>query len=292
MSLLFNHNLLFKDAWTRVLGAIILAIRATTVSAEIKLEYLDTLETRFGTFSVVEIPDGYGRAITFNDNPLHVEALAYSSLSGMWSFDGADHVWVLADIFDGGNGCTTGATVIRVDSDGAKVIGTTQSCEGLLQEVQLSENEIQLKYFTDALRTEFTWYHFNKNEMSETKGIQPFASDQSAGSGGDATRWIGSHPRSALQDPTERRRFLSIMPEEEIRKLAASTTVANTAKQEGDWVYGKGCRPHRCNEEWGAWAIRISDGQPAAMLHSDDGSATFYGSDGIEELKVWVESQK
>lgn len=260
--------------------------------AEVDLELLYSLNTRFGQFAVVEIPDGYGRAITFNDNPLPVEALAYSSLSGMWSFDGADHVWVLADIFDGGNGCTTGATVIRVDSDGAKVIGATPPCEGLLQEVQLTENEIQLKYFTDALRTEFTWYHFNENEMSETKGKVTFASEQAAGSGDEVTRWIGSHPLTVLQEPAERIRFLSIMPEEELRKLGASMAVANAVEQDGDMIFGKGCRPHLCTHEWGAWGIRISDGQPAALLHSDDGSVTFYGSDGIEELKVWVEGQK
>ena len=283
---------MLKDVCTRVLGAIILAICATTVSAEIKLEYLDTLKTRFGTFSIIEELDGYSKTIAFNGNPLPVESVEYPNFSGMWSFKGADHVWVLAILSYGGNGCTTGATVIRVDSDGAKVIGTTQSCEGLLQELQLTENEIQLKYFTDALRTEFTWYHFNENEMSETKGKVTFASEQAAGSGDEVTRWIGSYPLTVLQDPTERRRFLSIMPEEELRKLGASMDVANAVEQDGDMIFGAGCRPHLCIYEWGAWAIRISDGQPAAMLHSDDGSVTFYGSDGIEELKVWVESQK
>ena len=291
MSLLFNHNLLLKDFCTRVLGAITLAVLATTVSAEIQLEYLKTLDTRFGTLSVVDGVDEFDKSIAFNGIPLPIEPVRYPSFSGMWSFDGADHVWVLADLNDGAQGCTTGATVIRVDNNSAKVIGTTPPCEGRIQELRLSENEIHLKYFTDALKAEVSWYHFNENGMTETRGSLPFASDQSAGSGGDVTRWIGSHPLSVLQDPMERKRFLSIMPEEEIRELASSTTVANTAKQEGDWVYGKGCTPHLCTHEWGAWGIRISDGQPAALFHSDDGSVRFYGGEGIKELKAWVESQ-
>lgn len=291
MSLLFNQNFLLKNVWPRMLGAIILAFWATTVSAEIKLERLNTLKTRYGTFSIIEEPDGYSKSIAFNGKPLPVEPVQYPSFSGMWSLDGTDHAWVLAALHDGAQGCTTGATVIRVDSDGAKVIGTTWPCEGLLQDVQLSENEIQLKYFTDSLRTEFTWYHFNENEMSETKGTVAFASEQAAGSGHEVTRWIGSHPQKILQEQAERRRFLSIMPEEEIRKLAASIAVANTAKQLGDWVYGRGCRPHLCDVEWGAFGIRISDGRPVSIIHNSD-ETRHYGEEGNEQLLEWVESEK
>ena len=281
--------MLTKELFT---GVILLVLWAGTGSAEVELGYYDALETRFGTFSTIEAPDGFNNNIAFNGTPLPVEPVKYPSFLGQWSFDGADHAWVLANLSDGGNTCTTGATVIRADSDGAKIIGNTPSCEGLLQDVQLSEDEIQLQYFTDALRTEFTWYHFNENEMSETRGSLPFASDQSAGPGDDVVRWIGSHPLTALQELTERRRFLSVMSEKEIRNLGGAMVVANTVKKEGDWIYGKGCRPHLCGYEWGAWGIRISDGQPVAMLHSGDGDTRYFGDEGIKELKAWVESQK
>ncbi len=246
--------------------------------AQVQLGDYQQFQTRFGQMQVTGTRGQGNQGLAFEGVSLPVEGNYSYSILGAWALEGSDADWVLTQAHHGGNMCGPGITVIRVSQGQVQVMGVTEGCEGQVFDLRVAGESLELDIYEDGLRQRFNTYRFTGEGMTVTPGAEPFSAETPAGTGGDATRWIGQHPSRIFQDAGERARFLTIMSEEQIRDLANRIGPANNVVQRGDWVLGAGCQAHNCNMAGGVWGIRISDGAAAAATLDQGAAPVTYGA--------------
>ncbi|WP_071672611.1 hypothetical protein [Nioella nitratireducens] len=275
---------------TRFLLALIFGL-ATALAAQAQVQLGDyaRFQTRYGALQVTGERGQGNQGLAFEGTALPVEDNYSYTILGAWALEGSDHDWVLAQSHHGGNMCGPGITVIHVSEGRVQVVGVTEGCEGQVSDLRVTQDALELDIFEDGLQQRFNTYRFTTEGMTVTPAAAPFSADDPAGSGADATRWIGQHPYRIFEDPTERARFLTIMTEEQIRDLASRIGPANNVVQRGDWVLGAGCQAHACNAAAGAWGIRISDGAVAAAIFDSGAAPVTYGAAASEPVFAgWI----
>ncbi len=78
--------------------------------------------------------------------------------------------------------------------------------------------------------------------------------------GSDVTRWVGTHPSLILDDPSERRRFGTFTPPEDLYELMRNTYVAGSGGAIDCVLVAWGCRPQSCPYTQGGIAIEVAMG--------------------------------
>jgi len=199
----------------------------------------------------------------------------YLSIIGAWGRAEEDFDWVIVTHYGGGNACDPPYHALRVADAGVTVSPPIGGCVWPLRDLRVEPGRIELDLPGRALDVELETFVWDGATLTRTPRMQPPA--PAAGSGAQVTRWIGSHPHSIFEDPSERARFAQILAPGLIDDLATSVSVANPVTQQGDWVIGQGCFPHRCNLQRGLWAIRIGDGATGAALLARDGPDRIFG---------------
>ncbi len=122
-------------------------------------------------------------------------------------------------------------------------------------------------------------FRFDGEGTEEIEVARDDSGAEIAGADADVTRWIGTHPARILDESSERRRFGSIMPPEDLHELVRNTYVAvpgDTRTVDGILV-AWGCRPHNCPYEQGGIAIEVPTGRPYAVTCSEEHGVRVFG---------------
>lgn len=151
-------------------------------------------------------------------------------------------------------------------------------CSGGILEMRVSSRAIELDIYTGEPDSHLT-LRYDGSGMEEIVVLRDDSGARIAGAGEDVTRWIGVHPFEILDDPTERRRFATIMEDAELYDLVRNTYVGSSA--ESRLVNGKlvawGCRSVACHDKAGAIAVEIATGRPYALIYDRDTGLKVYG---------------
>lgn len=274
----------------RFLSAALLALSASAASADVNFGNYNQFQTRFGAAAVVGEQNNQGLMVAGATLPVEPDFMW--EILGAYGLEAADHDWLLATHYHGGNGCGAGITVIRVAQGTVQVMGETGWCEGAVSELRVLPEAFELDIFADGMRQQFTTYRFSDAGMETADAALPFADPETLPTA-DPSQWVGQHPYRIFEDAGERARFLTIMTEDQIRDLADRIGPANNVIQRGDWVLGAGCMAHACNEAAGVWGIRISDGAPAAAIIAPwDVPLTFGAAANDQTFRNWVDEHQ
>ncbi|WP_416916519.1 MAG: hypothetical protein ACMUJJ_07515 [Roseicyclus sp.] len=249
-------------------------LAAPPARAEVAIGDHPALTTRHG---VIEVRGGFAQErLYWNGQIVPGLTDGFLAILGAWGRAEESFDWVILTHFPGGNACDPPFIVLQVSAMGLRRSPPIGGCIWPLLDLRVEPGRIALDLphrDLNVARETFTW---DGQTLTSSLTFQP-AAQVPAGPGPDVTRWIGTHPSRIFEDAGERARFAAILSPDQIQTLSTAVSVANTVTRSGDWVIGQGCFPHRCNLERGLWALRISDGAPAAAFLSRDGGARLFG---------------
>ncbi len=235
-------------------------------AAQVQLGSFDQFQTRFGTLA--KFDQGNSEVITFNGQQIALEGDYYYEILGAWGLADADHDWALVQGFHGGNMCGRGVTVLRISATGVTVMGELGTCTWQPHDIRVYHDAFEMDTWEDTFRVDYITYRFDATGASATRHEGAFAGAPMAGAGPDVTRWLGVHFGQIVEDAGERARFLSIMSQEELESLVVNIAVGGSFERQGDWLLAAGCMAHACNTNGAVVGIRISTGEPRAIIHS------------------------
>lgn len=153
-------------------------------------------------------------------------------------------------------------------------------CVGEILQMRVSPGAIELDVSNGEPHLSHVTLRYDGFEMEEIEVPRDDSLARIAGSGKDVTRWIGVHPSAILDDPTERRRFATIMAHAELYDLVRSTTHAYPAESRlaNGTLVAWGCSRAACHDMSGAIAIELATGRPYALIYNRDTGLKAYGS--------------
>ena len=155
----------------------------------------------------------------------------------------------------------------------------SETCSNGIIAMRVSHEQIELDVAMRRPDLTHVILRFDGQDLQEIEVPRDDSNAEIASAGPDVTRWVGRSPAVLLDDPSERRRFETIMRREELHELVRNTYLqVRETTLAGDVLITEGCRPHNCPVR-GAIAIKVSTGEPyAAMYDPEDGIRVFGGA--------------
>ncbi len=148
--------------------------------------------------------------------------------------------------------------------------------------MRVSSRAIELDVVPIPIRPDLSHVtlRYNGSEMEEIEVPRDDSRARIAGAGKDVTRWIGVHPARILDDPTERRRFATIMAPAELYDLVRSTRAAYPVESRlaNGVLVAWGCSHPSCHDMYGAITIELATGRPHALIYNREAGLKIYGS--------------
>ena len=178
------------------------------------------------------------------------------------------------------NTCLGRYQFVLVPSTGdASASNLSETCAFEIIAMRVSHQEIELDVALKRPDLAHLTLRFDGESLQEIEVPRDDSGAEIAAAGPDVTRWLGHCPADLLDDPSERRRFETIMHREELYELVSSTYVVLDSKLVGDFLVMEGCKPHECPDMKGVIAIEVSTGRPYAMIYRrEDGLRVFGGT--------------
>ncbi len=246
---------------------LLLAAPALAQNEEGRFPYLTSLVTRYGAFSVQgRYPD---QLVYFQGRPLPALQDAVVHLRGAFALAGEEQDWVVVSLGHGGNMCPLRFALIQVRPEGVRMTAPFAECGGAIRDLKLTPGKVELDVVTGDVAVDYERYVFDGERLTVAAVGKSEAGAAAAGAGAGVTRWAGGQVYDYFNDAGERLRLQRIMSRDEVFELQQVTSVPDGIFVEGDFLYGAGCQQHACNVARGAWAVRISDGQPFAVIRAD-----------------------
>ena len=146
--------------------------------------------------------------------------------------------------------------------------------------MRVSHRAIELDIRTLRPDLSHVTLRYDGSAMEEIEVPRDDSRARMAGAGPDVTRWIDAHQGDILDDPSERRRFSSIMPPAALYELVRNTglgVAGNSGLVDGVLI-ARGCRPHICPDFVGAIAIELATGRPYALIYNREKGLKVYGA--------------
>ena len=155
----------------------------------------------------------------------------------------------------------------------------SETCSNGIIAMRVSHEQIELDVAMRRPDLAHVTLRFDGQDLQEIEVPRDDSSAEIASAGPDVTRWVGRSPAALLDDPSERRRFETIMRREELHELVRNTYLhVRETTLVGDILITEGCRPHNCPVR-GVIAIKVSTGEPYAMIYDpEDGIRVFGGA--------------
>ena len=179
------------------------------------------------------------------------------------------------------NYCGGGYQFVLVPETGwERASKPSMGCFGRILRMRVSPVAIELDVYNGEPHLSHVTLRYDGSQMEQIDVPRDDSGARIAGAGKDVTRWIGVHPSAVLDDPTERRRFATIMADAELYDLVRNTKVANRAESrlaDGTLV-ARGCRRSACPDMSGAIAIELATGRPYALIFNRDTGLKAFGS--------------
>lgn len=153
----------------------------------------------------------------------------------------------------------------------------SETCSNEIIAMRVSHDEIELDVALRRPDLTHVTLRFDGSALQETEILRDDSNAEIAGAGPDVTRWVGRSPAALLDDPSERRRFETIMRREELHELVGNTYLyTRETRLVGDILITEGCRPHNCPVR-GVIAIEVSTGRPYAMIYDPEDDLRVFG---------------
>lgn len=257
----------------RLLLAILITLPLPS-AAQMAMGEFDRFGTRFGEAQV--IGGEFDQMLAFNGQTFPEIGGPQVAILGGIGIEGEAYDWLLIRRTTGGNGCFPVHSIARVSGQGVVTSPPFGHCVADPIEVRALSGAVEVDMSHPDVTIELQTFRFDGVTLSDEQTVAQIT-QAPAGARPDVLRWIETHPFEIFDDPSERARFQTIMPRNEVSALANHVSVANGTFQRGDWVIGQGCLPHQCNSARGVWGLRISDGAAGAVILGPNGYEAAYG---------------
>ena len=260
----------------RIFAALLGVLTALPMAAQADLPRgsYEFADLPIGRLEVVG-PSG-ARRLLWNGAPTGVENWMVE-INGVYTEPGSDHFFVLLHSHHGGNGCFGAQMMLRIGPDGVRRTDIFGTC-GAIHDLRLSGGVFEMDQNDARLYVSHITFSYDGVTLTEREVAAPPPVDQGLGGGADVTRWLGTHPTRALNDPGEQARFLRIMDMATLDDLRIHVSVANEVERRGNWLFGAGCFPHVCNTSSGFWGLNVVTGAPVAMMFDDAAPSGIFGA--------------
>jgi len=237
-----------------------------------------------GSYEFADLPIGRlevvgergDRRLLWNGAPTGVENWMVE-INGVYTEPGSQYYFVLLNSHHGGNGCFGSQMMMRIGPDGVRRTEIFGTC-GAILDLRLSGGVFRMDQRDARLYVAHITFSYDGVSLTEQEVAAPAPVDTGLAGGGDVTRWLGTHPTEALNDPAEQGRFLRIMDMATLDELRRHVSVANEVEQRGNWVFGAGCFPHVCNSSAGFWGLNVLTGAPVAMMFDNSAPSGIFGA--------------
>lgn len=256
---------------------VVFLLFATPIWAEVSFPDFTQLDSKLGKVVVAQM-DKYTQRLFVNGQAIGGLEGKTINLHGIYdhSVDGSQTI--LLTTHHGGNGCFDDWIALRIVGNQLLPSAPFGGCGRTAMALRVDEQGLELDMRSNDLTHAYVTYRFGGAGFTATAKLRNDSIVAPAGMGGAVTRWVGRHPSDVFTDTAERQRFRTIMGDNFLNDLKTSVMVANRVIQQGDYVYGKGCWPHRCNATAGVWALRISDGAVFAVIWTEGTPARIAGA--------------
>lgn len=265
--------------------AVMLALWAASLAAQVPFGRFGVVETRFGGIWV-EQRGQWAQRLVRDGTPLPLGEQEMFWVRGVYQGD-ANSDYVIVSSNHSGNMC--GGYVdwflLRVTANDTAMSQPIGACTSLTN-VRVEEGVLLFDRAHPDLtisREVLAW-----DGATLTSELIPAPVEAPAGAGTDVTRWLGQYTYQMFADASERARLGQMMPAPEVQALSAHTGLSDVMEQRGDWVFASGCMRHACNLEMGALGLRISDGAVAVALWSNGAPSRAYGLSDNPDFQSFV----
>jgi hypothetical protein len=259
--------------------AVLLALTAPPVFAEVDLPPMETAATRYGEVRIADTDlDGFqGRQLMFRGAPVPgIADMRVHIRSVLPAPGGSEADLVLISLDNGGNGCPVTWALVEVTQAGMAGVDSFGTCSETILDLRTAGATliIDIASFDPAVERARVIWQNGEIAMQEIGHSNDGAS--AAGPGPDVTRWTGRHPAEPFQDAGERLRFGAHLSQDQVFELARRVTVAGEVTEADGFVIGQGFDPASGGDIAGMWGIRIADGAPFAIFRgAGDGPQLF-----------------
>ena len=243
------------------------------------------LETRFGMLEDIAGPDQY-------ESGLSLDGRRIDGVEGRFSvtnlFDWGD--WgdvVLISFWSGGASCCHSYQLVRLTGQGefATRIFGGHGFQPSNFVPDMGSISFRLERSFPA-SVDYLQVNYDGAEVIVTTVWENDSGVEIAGPGEQVLRWDGQRPTTIFDDPSERARFRAIMKNDDLDLLRTSLSVGGEATISGGYLLGAGCWPHRCDSQFGFFAIEIATGKPFAVYSDDCGQRLFGASEATLPVPV------
>lgn len=252
---------------------ITMALSSFAALAEYQDRGLKQVQSRHG---LLQVSGDLGQQrIAFNGVDLGISDWSIS-IDGIWGYESAAHDWAVLTVHYGGNACDPPRILVQLSASGVAMTERLAECRVEPLDLRVLPDAIELDFANPELDISHETYRYDGTNVS--KKLVALQASSPAGAGDDVLRWRGKHAYALTQDSAEQARFANIMTPEQFERFAGRLEgLGQPARREGDWITGSACLKTECGMAAAAWALRISDGLPMAVIYHADGRIEVFG---------------
>lgn len=183
---------------------------------------------------------------------------------------------VLIAIYTGGTACPATFAWLDTTPGSVKITDSFGTCSDYYELSHDSETVTLTMPSFRASQGQVAFIYDGHAVKERTLGLE--SSETARQAEGDADAWIGESPYEYLTAQETEPYLISIFGWEELDQLRNTLVVGDQEMVvDGDWIVGRGCRPHMCNTDFAVLALHRGTGTPVAAIKQDGRAARLLG---------------